>query len=116
MIAITKVDVGMTAAKEHGAIARSWSSKVVRGGIVLRVSFGFHYAAGEANAGEFADDNFANEKTGEGDGVRGQFGTAEATDGNGSFAGRNGWQARQSSQVLGKSNLTPDQVVPTRLA
>jgi CxxC motif-containing protein (DUF1111 family) len=73
---------------------------MVRGGIVPRVRLRLHYAAAKAKAGEFADDNFADEKAGEGDGIRGQFGAAEEADRNGSFAGRNGWQARQSSEVL----------------
>jgi hypothetical protein len=65
---------------------------VVRGGIALGVGLGFDDAAAQASAGELADDNFADEEAGEGDGVRGEFRTAEVADGNGSFAGSQGWQ------------------------
>ena len=59
VVPITEIDVGVAAAKKHGAIARSRTAEVVRGGIALRVGFGFHDAATEAEAGEFADDDFA---------------------------------------------------------
>jgi hypothetical protein len=115
VIAIAEVNVGVAAAKEHGAIARGWSAKVVGGGVAPGVGLGFDDATAEADAGEFADDNFADEKAGEGDGVCREFGAAEAADGNGSFAGGRGWQARQSSEAVRKSNLTPDLAVPARL-
>jgi hypothetical protein len=67
------------------------------GGVARRVGFGFDNTAAKADAGEFADDDFADEKAGQGHGVQGKFGTAEAADGNDSFAGCHGGQARQSS-------------------
>jgi hypothetical protein len=60
---------------------------VVSGGVALRVGFGFDNAPTKPGAGEFADYNFADEKAGQGDGIRRQFGTAKAPDGNESFAG-----------------------------
>jgi hypothetical protein len=44
---------------------------VVSGGIALRVGFGFHDAATETDAGEFANHNLANQKAGQGDGICG---------------------------------------------
>jgi hypothetical protein len=112
VIAVAEINVGVAAAKEHGAIAWGRSAKVVRGGIASRIGFGFHDATAEAGAGEFADDNFANKKAGQGDRVRRKFGVPEAPDGYVSVAGCHGWQARQSSRAVKKSNLTPYQVVP----
>ena len=86
VVAIAEIDVGVAAAKKHGAIARGGSAKVVRGGVALGVSFGFDDATAKAGAGEFADDDFANKKAGQSDGVRGELGPAEAPD-DGSFAG-----------------------------
>jgi hypothetical protein len=43
---------------------------VVGGGIALRVGFGFDDAATKADAREFANDNLANKKAGQGDGAR----------------------------------------------
>ncbi len=97
VIAVAEIDVGVTAAQKHGAIARSRSAKVVRGRVTPRVGFGFHDATAEPNAGEFADDNFADQKAGKRHGVRRQFGAAKTPYGSGSFAGCHGWQARQSS-------------------
>src|SRR5882724_11812840 len=81
MIAIAEVDVGVAAAKKHGAIARCGSAEVMRGGVALRIGFGFHNAAAKPGAGKFADDDFADEEAGQGHGVRRQFGAAKATDG-----------------------------------
>jgi hypothetical protein len=108
VIAIAEIDVGVASAEKHGAIARGGAAKVVSGRIALWVGFCFHDTAAKPGAGEFADDNFADEKAGQRDGVRRQLGAAEAPDGNGSFAGCHGWQARQSSEAVKKSNLTPD--------
>ena len=87
VVAIAEIDVGVAAAKEHGAIARGGSAKVVGGGIALRIGFGFDDPAAKSAAGELANHNFADEKAGEGDRVRGELGAAEAADGYGSFAG-----------------------------
>ena len=91
VVAIAEIDVGVAAAKEHGAIARGESAKVVRGGIALRVGFGFDDATAKAGAGELANDNFADQEAGQGDRVRRQLGAAEAADGDGSFAGGQAW-------------------------
>lgn len=112
VIAVTKVHVGVASAHKHGTIARGWTAKVMSGGIALRIGFGFHDTTAEADTGEFANDDFVDEKAGQGDGIRRQFGAAKAADGNGSFTGLGGWQARQSSGAVRKSNLTPDQVIP----
>jgi hypothetical protein len=85
---------------------------VVRGGIARRVGLGFDDAAAKASAGEFADDNFADKKAGQRDGIRREFNAAEAPDGNGSLAGCHDWQARKSSEAVRNSNLTPTQAAP----
>jgi hypothetical protein len=41
---------------------------------------------------EFPNDDFADQKAGQGHGVRGQFGAAKAADGGGRLAGYLGWQ------------------------
>ena len=105
VVAVTEINVGVAAAKKHGAIARGWTAEVVRGGIALRVGFGFNDTPAEAEAREFADDDFADEKAGQCDGIRREFGTAEAADGNGGLGGYLGWQVRQSSEGSRKSNL-----------
>jgi hypothetical protein len=64
VIAIAEIDVGVASAKEHGAIARGGAAKVVSGGIALWVGLSFHDTAAKPGAGEFADDNFADEKAG----------------------------------------------------
>ena len=87
VVAVAEIDVGVAAAKEHGAIARGRSAKVVRGGIARRVGLGFDDVAAKAGAGELANDNFADKKAGQGDRVHWQLGAAEATDRDGSFAG-----------------------------
>jgi hypothetical protein len=79
---------------------------VVGGRIALRVGFGFDNPAAQTDPEELADDNFADEKAGEGDRICGEFGATEAADGNGGFA----------SEAVRKSNLTPDLAVPARLA
>jgi uncharacterized protein len=112
VVAVAEIDVGVAAAKKHGAVARGRSAKMVRGGIALRIGLGFDDATAKPAAGEFADDNFADEKAGQRDRVRGKFGAAEAPHGNGSFGGGHGWQGhgwqvRQSSRAARKSNLTP---------
>src|SRR5260370_31043510 len=109
VIAVAEIDVGVAAAQKHGAVARSRSAKVMRGRVALRIGFRCHNAAAEPNAGEFTDNNFADQETGKRHGVRRQFGAAKTPDGNGSFVGCHGWQARQSSDGVKKSNLTPDQ-------
>ena len=90
VIAIAEIDVGVAAAKEHGAIARGWSPEMVSGGITLWVGLSFDDATAQAAPGEFADDNFADEKAGEGNRVSGEFGAAQASDGNRGLAGQ-GW-------------------------
>lgn len=90
VIAIAEIDVGVATAEKHRAIARSWTAKVVRGGIALRVGLSFHDAAAKAQAGEFANDDFADQKAGQGHGVRGQFGAPKAADGGCRLAGRLG--------------------------
>jgi hypothetical protein len=65
---------------------------VVGGRIALRVGFGFDNPAAQTDPEELADDNFADEKAGEGDRICGEFGATEAADGNGGFAGVQGWQ------------------------
>jgi DUF177 domain-containing protein len=115
VVAVTEINVGVAAAQKHGAIARGWTAKVVRGGITSRVTFGLNDAPAETDAGEFADDDLADQEARQGDGIRGQFGAAKAADSNGNFAGLGGWQARQSSGAVRKSNLTPDQVFPPAL-
>jgi hypothetical protein len=70
VVAVAEIDVGVAAAKKHGAIARGWTAEVVRGGIALRVGFGFDDATAKAGAGKLANDNFADKKAGQGDGVR----------------------------------------------
>jgi hypothetical protein len=71
MVAIAEIDVGVAAAEEHGASARGGAAKVVGGGVTLGVSLGFDDAAAEARSGEFADDDFADQEAGQGDGVGG---------------------------------------------
>src|ERR1700724_3513479 len=61
VVAVAEIDVGMAAAKKHGAIARRRSAKVMGGGVALRIGFGFHDAPPEQKAGEFADDIFDNQ-------------------------------------------------------
>jgi hypothetical protein len=85
MVAVAEVDVSVAAPKEHGAIARSGSAEVMSGGIALRVGLGFDDPTAELSASEFPHDNLTDEEAGEGDGVRGELGAAEAPDGNGSF-------------------------------
>ncbi len=80
MIAVGEVDVGMAAAEKHGAIARGWSAKVMRGGIARGIGFGFDDAAGESAGGELADYYFADEEAGEVDGAGGQLAAAEAAN------------------------------------
>jgi hypothetical protein len=43
---------------------------VVRGGIALRIGFGFYDAAAQADVREFANDDFADQKAGQRYGVR----------------------------------------------
>jgi hypothetical protein len=64
VIAITKVDVGMAAAKEHGAISRRWPAKMVSGRVALRIGLGFNDPAGQTYARQFAHHNFAYQKAG----------------------------------------------------
>jgi len=71
VVAIAEIDVGVAAAQKHGAIARRWAAEVVRGGIALRIGFGFYDAAAEAAAKQFANDDFADEEPRQRDGVRG---------------------------------------------
>jgi len=97
VIAVAKIDVGVANAEKHGAIAQGGAAKVVGGGVARRVGFGFDNTAAKAHTGEFADNDFADEKAGQSHGVQGKFGTAEAANGNESLAGCHGWQARQSS-------------------
>jgi hypothetical protein len=85
---------------------------VVGGGVALRIRLGFHDSAAQASSGKFAHDNFADQKTREGHRVGRKFSAAEAAYGNGSFGGVRGWQARQSSGAVWKSNITPDLVLP----
>jgi len=99
VIAIAEIDVGVASAKKHGAIARGGAAKVVSGGIALRIRLRFHDTAAKPDAGEFADDNFADEKACQRDSVPRQLGAAEAPDGNGSFAGCHGWQAQAVLRV-----------------
>ena len=94
VIAIAEIDVGVASAKKHGAVARGGAAKMVSGGIALWIRLRFHDTAAKPGAGEFADDNFADEKAGQRDSVPRQLGAAEAADGNGSFAGCHGWQAQ----------------------
>jgi hypothetical protein len=42
---------------------------VVGGRVALRICLGFDDAAAQALTGEFADDDFADEEAGEGDGI-----------------------------------------------
>jgi hypothetical protein len=42
---------------------------MVRGGVALRICLGFDDAAAQAPTGELADDDFADEEAGEGDGI-----------------------------------------------
>jgi hypothetical protein len=65
---------------------------VVGGRVALRISLGFDDPAAQASAREFTDDNFADQITRQGDGVRRKFRATQTADGNGSFAGRWGWQ------------------------
>ncbi len=88
VVAIAEIHVGVAAAQKHGAIALGWTAKMVRGGIALRIGFGFHDAAAKADTGEFANDDFADEKAGQGHGVRGEFGAAKTADGSRGLAGR----------------------------
>jgi hypothetical protein len=64
VIAITKVDVGMAAAKEHGTISRRWPAKMVSGRVALRIGLGFNDSAAQASARQFAHDNLAYQKAG----------------------------------------------------
>lgn len=64
VIAITKVDVGMAAAKEHGAISRRWPAKMVSGRVALRIGLGFNDPAAQASSRQFAHHNFAYQKAG----------------------------------------------------
>jgi hypothetical protein len=98
VIAVAKIDVGVAKAEKHGTSALGGSAKVVRGRVARRVGLGFDNTAAKTDAGEFANDDFADKKAGQSHGVQGKFGTAEAPDRNGSFAGCHGWQARQSSK------------------
>jgi len=111
VIAVAEIDVGVATAEKHRAIARSRTAKVVRGGVARRVGLGLDDAAAKAGAGEFANDDFADQKTGQLDGVRGEFDAAEAPDGNGSLTGYRDWQARKSSEAVRKSNLTPRRAI-----
>jgi hypothetical protein len=70
VVAVAEIDVSMSTAEKHGAIAWGRAPKVVGGGIALRVGFGFDDAPTEADAREFANDNLANKKAGQGDGAR----------------------------------------------
>ena len=70
VVAIAEIDVGMAAAKEHGSIAWGRTPKVVRGGIALRIGLRFHYSTAKADAWEVANDDLADEKPGQGDGIR----------------------------------------------
>ena len=70
VVAVAEIDVGVAAGKEHRAIARCGSAKVVRGGIARRVGFGFDDATAKVGAGKLANDNFADKKAGQGDRVR----------------------------------------------
>ncbi len=90
VIAVAKINVGVTNAETHGASALGRAAKVVGGGVARRVGLGFDNTAAKADAGEFADDDFADEKAGQSHGVQGKFGTAEATNRNGSFPGCHG--------------------------
>jgi hypothetical protein len=87
VIAIAEVNVGVAATKKHGAIPRGRPTKVVGGRVALRIGLGFDDSAAQASAGEFTDDNFADQKSRQGDGVRREFGATQAADGNGSFQG-----------------------------
>ena len=62
MIAIAEIDVGMARAEKHRAVARCGPAKVVGSGIARRVGLSFDDAAAEVRTGEFADDNFTDEK------------------------------------------------------
>jgi hypothetical protein len=80
VIAVAEIDIGVATAEKHRAIARSRAAKVVRSGIAWRVGFGFDDAAAKAGAGEFANDDFADQKASQRDGMRWEFGAAEAPD------------------------------------
>src|SRR5260221_3335747 len=99
VIAIAEIDVGVASAKKHGAIARGGAAKVVSGGIALRIRLRFHDTAAKPDAGEFADDNFADEKACQRDSVPTQLGAAQAPAGNWNVAGWHGWQAQAVLRV-----------------
>jgi hypothetical protein len=61
---------------------------MVRGGVALRICLGFDDAAAQAPTGELADDDFADEEAGEGDGIGRELCAAQAADRNRGFAGR----------------------------
>ena len=106
VIAVAEIDIGVATTEKHSAIARSGAAKVVRSGVARRVGLGFDDAAAKAGAGEFADDNFADQKAGQRHGVHREFGAVEVPDGNEGLAECWGWQARRSSETVRKPNLT----------
>ena len=63
MVAITEIDIGVTAAKEHGAGSRSRPDVVVGGGVAYGIGLDLHDAATEASRGQLANDDLADEKT-----------------------------------------------------
>jgi hypothetical protein len=65
VIAIGEVDVRVSSAQKHRAIAGSWSAKVMCGGIARRVGFGLNDAAAKSAGGMFADNDFADQITGQ---------------------------------------------------
>jgi hypothetical protein len=80
MIAVGEVDVSVTAAEKHGAVARGGSPKMMGGGIARRIGFGFDDAAHQPATGEFANHDLADEEAGEGDCIRRQLRAAEASN------------------------------------
>jgi hypothetical protein len=80
MIAVGEIHVRMTPVEKHGAIARSWSAKVMCGGIARRIRLGLDDASAEPSLGEFADDDLANEKPRQGHRGDGQFGASKPTE------------------------------------